>query len=423
MKIVDLYQIFKDSRGVNTDSRTIEEGHLFFALSGDNFDGNKYAEEAIKKGAVHAVVSDKSFEGQSSYTVVENTLEVLQKLANYHRHQFTIPFIGITGSNGKTTTKELLYAVLSKKYKTHATKGNLNNHIGVPLTLLAMPEDIEIAIIEMGANKIGDIEELCEIADPDYGLITNIGKAHLEGFGSLEGVARGKSELYMHVLKHGKQIFYNGNEEHLVRMAKRFDAPIQYLGNSEYCAPTLQNANPHIQFLYEGKLVETNLIGDYNFGNIASALCVGKYFEVPLEEAIAGVQYYVPSNNRSEVKTIGTNEIILDAYNANPDSMHAALKNFKGMEAENKLVILGDMFELGKDAQKEHQSIIHNALTNFDNVVFCGQVFYENKSKNGHYFKERSELIKWLEHQEINNTLFLVKGSRGMGLEKVIEAL
>lgn len=415
--IESLYQKYKESSGVCTDTRKIESGNIFFALKGGNFNGNKFAAQALVSGASFAIIDEAEFKEDDRFIVVDDVLKALQQLANHHRKQFSFPFIGITGSNGKTTTKELMNAVLSKKFKVHYTQGNLNNHIGVPLTLLAMPEDTEIAVIEMGANHIGEIEFLCGIAEPSHGLITNIGKAHLEGFGGLEGVARGKSELYLHLMKNGGQVFVNATDEHLDRMSKRLTSPLYYLKEGSYCNPKLISATPQVVFEYEGVVVETQIVGGYNFNNIAAALCIAKFFGVSTEDANAAIAEYVSDNNRSQVIEKGTNTILLDAYNANPSSMRAAIENFDRMEAENKVMILGDMFEMGDQSQREHREIADLARSIGSTVYLVGKEF----TRYADGFADTDQLLTELKSANISHSTILIKGSRGMKLEGVVD--
>lgn len=421
--IQQIYQIYTQSTGVNTDTRSIEEGQLFFALKGGNFDGNKYAAQALEQGAMAVVVDDESVVTSDQFILVENVLIALQKVARMHRDTFSIPFFGITGSNGKTTTKELLYTVVSQKFKTVATKGNLNNHIGVPLTLLSIPRDTEFAIIEMGANHVGEIAELSAIANPTHGLITNIGKAHLEGFGSIEGVARGKSELYLHLLKNNGVVFVNGADEHLVRMATRIENPIYYSHPKAFYPVEFLGANPLVVYKDpNGKEWGTNLIGEYNFNNMAAALTIGRFFDVAEEEMNQALVDYVSDNNRSEVRKIGTNTIVLDAYNANPSSMKSAIVTFSNMDVAKKVVMLGDMFELGETSEQEHQEIVDLALNSkIDEVYLCGEYFY--KSEGGEKFVETINLKEYLTVNKFENTHILIKGSRGMKMEVLLEVL
>ena len=418
MTIDSLHQIYKECTGVCTDTRNISKGCMFFALRGGNFNGNEFAAQAIEQGALFAVVDEEQFVTGDNYILVSDALETLQLLANHNRKQFNIPFIGITGSNGKTTTKELINAVLSKKYKVHYTKGNLNNHIGVPLTLLSIPEDTEIAVIEMGANHIGEIAFLCTIAEPTHGLITNIGKAHLEGFGSLEGVARGKSELYLHLLNNDGQAFVNFTDEHLARMSKRLKAPLYYLKEEGYSNPVMISSIPNIVYRSEENVeVTTNIIGAYNFNNIGAALCVAKFFNVEVKDADAAISEFVSDNNRSQIIEKGSNTIILDAYNANPSSMKAALVNFDEMEVARKVIVLGDMFELGNEAEKEHKLVREEALQVSNESLFVGNEF----AKVGQASTGVSDAVKVLKNMKIENATILIKGSRGMKLEQLLE--
>jgi len=421
--IQDLYKRFASSTGISIDTRKIEPGNIFFALKGPNFNANEFAQKALSAGASIAVVDDKKFATSSNTILVNNVLHTLQELANYHRRHLKIPVLGITGSNGKTTTKELIKTVLLEKYKCQATQGNLNNHIGVPLTILSLEKDIEIAIIEMGANKLGDINELCQIAEPTHGIITNIGKAHTEGFGNFEGVLRGKSELYHWLIQHNGTVFINSEDPILMKMSKRFDDPILYPGSDDYFHSRLVEANPWVTIENEEKdIIRTHLIGRYNFPNVAAALCIAKYFDIDPGKASAAVSKYIPSNNRSQVLSNGSNTIILDAYNANPDSMQAAIENLSNMEGENKVLILGDMFELGNLTEEEHRKIGElTAMKNFDVVILCGEkmqyAFEANKSAR--YFKTRSELENYIESCIFEDSLILIKGSRGMALEVI----
>jgi UDP-N-acetylmuramoyl-tripeptide--D-alanyl-D-alanine ligase len=425
--IQDLYQKFLTSTGVSTDTRTIQPGNIFFALRGPQFNANEFARKAIESGASYAVVDDPSMLKDPRNILVNDSLQTLQDLASWHRDQLKIPVIGLTGSNGKTTTKELIHAVLSRKYKTHATQGNLNNHIGVPLTILAIRETIEIGIIEMGANKIGDIRELCEIAKPTHGLVTNIGHAHIEGFGSYEGVLRGKTELYDWLLKQGGIVFINSLDPVLSNMAKRFNEPVLFPGQNDFYHCSLGITKPFIQIMDEkGNQIHTRLIGSYNFLNVATALCIGKYFNVRPEAAREGIENYEPRNNRSQVMKKGTNTIILDAYNANPSSMEAALTQLNEMNSQNKVVILGDMFELGDYTEEGHNKI--GALTkkmNLNQVLFCGErmQFAHTANRDSLYFRTRKELEDFLENHIFENSTILIKGSRAMALENIVDKL
>lgn len=427
MNIEALYSLYLRHPSVSTDTRKIKNGDIFFALKGPNFNANAFAEKALGAGAAYAIIDDANYKTNEQCIVVGNVLQTLQALARHHRRQHDIPVIGITGSNGKTTTKELLWQVLNTTYRTHATQGNLNNHIGVPLTILSWPKNIEVAIVEMGANKIGDIQELVEIAEPTHGLITNIGMAHTRGFGSLEGVIRGKSELYLHLLKHRGEVFINSKNEFLRNMGKRFPNPHYYPGKGDYYHCRFIRASPYVVVEAEdGTTIHTHLVGAYNFENIAAALCVGKYLHVPAEAANKAIAAYVPSNNRSQIIEKGSNIIILDAYNANPNSMEAALNNLISINADHKAVILGDMNELGEysdDAHTKIGAIVHNAK--LDKVIFCGKYIKValKSCPDAHYFENKEDLITYLKEHPFQDTTLLIKASRGIGLETIVDQI
>jgi len=354
-------------------------------------------------------------------------LEALQKLARHHRDQLTIPFIGLTGSNGKTTSKELLQIVLSKKYRTLATKGNLNNHIGVPLTILSIDSSVEVAIIEMGANHVGEIALLCSIANPTHGFITNIGKAHIGTFGGFENIIRGKSELYQHLIQQNGFVFINSQNPILANMAKRFKNPLFYPAEGDYYHCEFLGADPFIKIKIEsGEVIATQLIGSYNFENIAAVLCIGKYFKVETSLANQAIASYVPGNMRSQILEKRTNKIILDAYNANPSSMIAAIENLDDMRAAHKTVILGDMFELEEDAEVEHAAIGKLlAEKKFDSVYLCGTLMKAAAIEvpSAHYFEYKADLLKAIQKEPLSNSTILVKASRGIGLETVLDVL
>ncbi len=427
IKSVDkLYQLYLESSGVSTDSRNIPPDCLFVALKGPNFNANEFARDAIEHGARYALVDQKEFVNEPNILQVQDGLAALQELAQYHRNQLKIPVIGITGSNGKTTTKELMLQVMSTTYKTMATKGNLNNHIGVPLTVLSIKYDIEMAIVEMGANHIGEIARLCEIAQPTHGLITNIGQAHTEGFGGYEGVIRGKSELYQYLIINGGEVFINSQDQVLRNMARRFEQPIYYPEEDDFLHITHTKSDPYLNFMGERNLeIQTRLIGAYNFNNVAAALCVAKYFEVSAEVAEAAVAEFVPTNNRSQVIQKGTNTIILDAYNANPSSMTAALDNLLNMKSSEKVAILGDMMELGTESAKAHKNIVALTGEGFSQVLLCGPNMEEASDVNSlaRYFYNRDELVGFLKQNPIENSTILIKASRSMGLEEVVDFL
>lgn len=423
MNTTEIYNIFKKSSGISTDTRTIKKNNLFFSLSGGNFNGNKFAKIALEKGASYAIIDDKDYT-QENTILVKNTLETLQELAKHHRAQLNIPIIALTGSNGKTTTKELINSVLSKKYKTTATKGNLNNHIGVPLTLLSMDTSTEIGIVEIGANNFGEIELLANIANPDYGYITNFGKAHLEGFGNLEGVIKAKSELYDYLRDNQKKAFVNSDNNTQVEQSKDIDSITFSENDSSDSKITFLKANPTVTVNYKKQNIKSNLIGNYNFTNIAAAISFGAYLKVDTLDIIEAIETYTPNNNRSQIIHKNTNKIILDAYNANPTSMKAALDSFNQLETNNKAVFIGDMFELGESSKKEHQNII-DYLEHLDikYSYIIGEHFKETKhsSKTTSFsdFKSLSDSFT----NKLNNCTILIKGSRGMALERILELL
>jgi UDP-N-acetylmuramoyl-tripeptide--D-alanyl-D-alanine ligase len=426
----ELLSLFLSTSGVTTDSRNIQPNVMFFALKGENFDGNKFAADSLKAGAAFAVVSDKKYVLDERYILTENTLQALQDLANAYRNSFQIPILGLTGSNGKTTTKELCAAVLAKKFKVHYTKGNFNNHIGVPLTLLAMPPHTEIAVIEMGANKIGDIAELCEIAAPTHGLITNIGRAHIEGFGSFEGVIRGKSELYHYLLQHQGTVFINSRENILENMSKRFSEPVKYGKKGDFFCAEFDSAEPNIHFSLNGKKHTAALTGTHNFNNIITALCIGKYFEVPENEAINAVLKYDPDNQRSQVENLGKTVLLTDTYNANPESMIAALKNLANFKQPKKIAILGDMAELGQESVALHGVVLSSVIEEnigIDALVcfgkFYGQAIREGISEKTplFYFENEEDMRIFLEKFNFENCAVLLKASRSQAFERYAE--
>ena len=427
MNIETLHQLFLKYNSVCTDTRSIKKNDLFFALRGDNFNGNKFALKALKKGAKYAIVDEEKYAINSQYVLVDNVLSTLQQLAKYHRTYLNLKIIALTGSNGKTTTKELINAVLQNKYKIVATSGNLNNHIGVPLTLLSMDKTTEIGIVEMGANHLKEIEFLCDIANPDYGYITNFGKAHLEGFGSIEGVIKGKSELYNHLKRNNKLIFINA-EDNL--QTKQLNNYINYYSFGSSTAENISieflESNPYVQVKFKDFVINSMLIGKYNFSNISAAIAFGNYFKIDDLDIKAAIETYNPENNRSQIIEKGANKIVLDAYNANPSSMKAALESFSNLKAEHKIVILGDMFELGQDAKKEHQAITEYAeQLNIDKIYLVGENFYKinTASNKVKLYKTFEDLKTALKETKTNNHSILIKGSRGMALERVLELL
>ncbi|WP_299399433.1 UDP-N-acetylmuramoyl-tripeptide--D-alanyl-D-alanine ligase [uncultured Gelidibacter sp.] len=428
MIIETLYKHFLECTSVCTDTRKIEKDCLFIALKGDNFNGNKFATLALESGAKYCIIDEKEFAKDERYLLVDDVLETLQQLATYHRTQLNIPIIALTGSNGKTTTKELINAVLSKRYKTSATQGNLNNHIGVPLTLLKMNETIEIGIVEMGANHPKEIELLCKIARPDYGLITNFGKAHLEGFGSLEGVIKAKSELYEFLAKHHKTIFVNENDPTQVKQTLNYENVYKFgLRTSSDTMLELIKSQPFVTLKYNDSEIQSQLAGTYNFNNIGVAIAVGSYFEVNNEAIINAIENYTPTNNRSQILKKGSNTIIMDAYNANPTSMLAALENFNQLQQDDKILFLGDMFELGETAESEHQFIVDYLEKNkLGDVYLIGKNFYKTTTVNSDRIKKFEafeDLKSHFNSKDIENSFLLIKGSRGMALERVLDIL
>ncbi len=431
--IKELYNKFKDSSGITTDSRKVILNSLFFALKGPSFDGNKFAAKALKEGAAYAIIDDVDYQQGEKYILVENVLSTLQTLANYHRNQFDIPVIAITGSNGKTTTKELLSAVMNTTYNCHFTKGNLNNHIGVPLTLLQLSSKHEVAIIEMGANHVGEIADLCQIAAPTHGIITNIGKAHLEGFGGLEGVKKGKSELYKYLMTNSGLVFINKDEPFLSGLAEKNVKKVFYcqsdnpeLENDPYEVKLL-NTKPFVEVSFldkkgEMEKVNSQLIGRYNFNNIMTAVAIGKYFKVAVKRIKLAIEGYLPQNNRSQIVEINKNRIILDAYNANPISMKMALENL-GESTRRRGAIIGDMLELGDFSKEEHEKILLQARgLNLDFLFLVGNEFagFPLLESEKHYFKV-NDLKEVFGFSQVENMSILVKGSRSIGLEKILE--
>ena len=418
MKIEELYKLYCTSHLVDTDSRKIRNGSIYFALKGENFNGNIFAIDALKNGASYAVIDDAEYNINSKTILVENALEELQNLANFHRKQLDIPIISLTGSNGKTTTKELINAVLRQKYNTVATSGNLNNHIGVPLTILSMTSTTEIGIVEMGANHVKEIEFLCHIAEPNFGYITNFGKAHLEGFGGVKGIIKGKSELYDSLRSSKGIAFLNEDDKLQLKQAKGINSI--YFNQEKI---QFKEANPFVNIQFKNVQIKSKLIGKYNYTNIAAAIAIGDYFKVSVQNIKNAIENYIPANNRSQIIEKGSTRIILDAYNANPTSMQAALENFHQLKDSRKIVFLGDMFELGEDSEKEHQKIADLAIQyNFDEIYLIGKAFSKTKVKNA-FIYDSFETFKTSSngHLQINNATILVKGSRGMALERVLD--
>ncbi|MEI6864564.1 UDP-N-acetylmuramoyl-tripeptide--D-alanyl-D-alanine ligase [Flavicella sp.] len=413
MRISTIYKYFKQSNGVITDTRNITNNTIFFALKGENFNGNKFAEKALKSGAIYAIIDEPEFDTSDKTILVKDVLKTLQKLANYHRRELNTKIISLTGSNGKTTTKELIHVVLSKKFNTTATAGNLNNHIGVPLTLLSFTEKTEIGIVEMGANHLHEIELLTSITEPDFGYITNFGKAHLEGFGSLEGVIKGKTELFDYLKANNRKVFINSKDPIQVKLTTNLDSI--YFGDKT----NLLKTDPFLVIEYAGLEIHTHLIGKYNFSNLNAAIAIGEYFNVSATDIKLAIESYRPTNNRSQIIEKGKSKIILDAYNANPTSMEAALNNFKQISATKKIIILGDMFELGKTSNQEHQAILNLAESLCPNEIhLIGKHFSKTKASKSN-LHSTFEAFKKSFHP--TSATYLIKGSRGMALERTLE--
>ena len=453
MEIISIYNKFKECGVVTTDTRTLKGGEMFFALKGENFDGNEYAQKALELGARYAVVNNTSAAASSDdprLVKVDDTLKTLQDLARWHRSMTIVDgkpltVIALTGTNGKTTTKELIREVLSVKYRVTATEGNLNNSIGVPLTLLKINQDTQLAVVEMGASHPGDIKELVDIALPNYGLITNVGKAHLLGFGSFEGVKKTKGELYDYLRRTSDKVFINADNPHLCQMASERNLQsdperpysllipygLEYQGASVLPSsaeePFLRISVPVTPGTAEGSLlIRTNLVGSYNADNVMAAIAVGAQFGVSLEDAVRAIEAYVPSNNRSQMTRTEHNTLIVDAYNANPTSMAAALENFSNVSADCRIAMLGDMLELGEDSAAEHKAVIESALSRgFCKVFFVGKEFASVSvaSDNAMFFKTSDELADYLKANPVHGATILIKGSRGTRMEKVIPVL
>lgn len=420
MKIQKLYKIFKKNPNICIDSRKAETGSIFFGIKGDNFDGNKFVSEALKKCS-YAIIDNPKYIVDKRTLLVKNSLSSLQALAKFHRHKLNIPILAITGTNGKTTTKELIRDVLSQKYKVVATSGNLNNHIGVPLTLLSMNDLTEFGIVEMGANHLNEIANLCNIANPDFGIITNIGKAHLEGFGSFDNIIKAKNELYKYLINNAGVIFKNAENKILNELTPN-DRTINYYINDA-------NINPEhslfLNFDYQSQKIATNLVGIYNIENILAAISVGNYFNIDMGKIKQAIENYKPSNIRSQYKKTKYNQLILDNYNANPSSMAASIQNFSQLKFTDCILILGDMFELGKSSSQEHKIVIdlvHNL--GFKMVFLVGKEFYKHTNVyNFEYFISTELLISQLKKKQVRGKHILLKGSRGMQLEKLVEYL
>ncbi len=433
MRIEQLYEIFLRFPKISTDTRSIQENSIFFCLKGDNFDGNKFANEALKNGARYAVVDDKNLSENDNHVYVDDSLICLQKLAQHHRQQLSIPVLAITGTNGKTTTKELITAVLSEKYKVTSTTGNLNNHIGVPLTLLRLSSETEIAIIEMGANHVGEIAALCNIAQPNHGLVTNIGKAHLEGFGSFDGVVKAKRELYQYLTKAGGTIFINSDNGLLNDLIKGYICEYYGSDTKSDLFGQITGSDPYLELeffdrsddILQPYQISTKLTGVYNFENVMAAVKAGVYFNVEKDKIIKSIENHFPRNNRSQMMKTEDNHLVIDAYNANPSSMVSSILNFSKMQGEKKCLILGDMLELGKYTEEEHSKIIDLVGSmEWEKVMLVGKEFQKLTAPSGFdYFEDVNSLIKYLKATKIQNSTILIKGSRGIKLEETIQYL
>lgn len=427
MTIQNIHDLFLKCSKVSIDTRKIETNSFFVAIKGERFDANTFAKEALEKGASFVVIDNANYYIDERTILVNDSLETLQELAKFHRQFLNIPIIALTGSNGKTTTKELINVVLSKKFDTKATVGNLNNHIGVPLTLLSFTKETQIGIIEMGANHQKEIEFLCEIAQPDYGYITNFGKAHLEGFGGVEGVIKGKSEIYTYLKSNNKLVFVNLDDKIQSQKSVAFNR-ITFSQKDKSATVFIESitANSFVKIKTLGVEINSHLIGLYNANNINAAITIGCYFKVPIIDIKAAIESYVPENNRSQLLTKGSNEIILDAYNANPSSMLVALENFIQLDKTNKCVIIGDMYELGEESLAEHKAIVSflNSNSNFD-CHFVGKDFFANsiQKENFHFYTTFEDFAKYLTSVKPEHKTLLIKGSRGMALERTLEYL
>jgi len=430
MDITRIYQLFAANPQISIDSRITEKGSLFFALKGENHDGNNYAADAINNGASYAVVDNPEKAVSNRYILVDDVLEALQQLALHHRKQFNIPVLAITGSNGKTTTKELVAAVLGKKFKVLFTKGNLNNHIGLPLTLLELNSSHQIAVLELGANHIGEIYELCSLALPGFGLITNIGRAHLEGFGSFEGVVKAKSELYEFIRQQLGKVFVNSGDDLLMQQSVGISNVSYGLNPKADYIGEIIGSQPYIALKCIENCtffnVQTKLTGTYNASNVMAAVCIGRYFGVAVKDVVDAITSYIPQNNRSQALRTGKNQLILDAYNANPSSMAVALENFSKMPGQPKMCILGDMLELGSYTDEEHKNIMELALrSGFDKLIFVGEYFYRQKTADPSciFLTDTQQARNWFPDQQISGFNILIKGSRKIQLETLVEYL
>lgn len=425
MDIASIHQLFLKCSSISTDTRKIEPQSLFVAIKGDRFDANNFAAEALEKGAAYVLIDNPAYHIDHRTVIVPDCLVALQQLAQHHRRYLQLPILALTGSNGKTTTKELIHAVLSQKFNTKATIGNLNNHIGVPLTLLSFNESTQLGIVEMGANHQKEIEFLCSIAEPDYGYITNFGKAHLEGFGGVEGVIKGKSEMYDYLQRNKKMVFVNLEDPIQSEKTASMERITFGFQKPEAAVNIIAiNANPFVEITVEDTQIRSHLIGLYNANNINAAITIGKHFGVSNAAIKVAIEGYIPENNRSQLLVKGTNEVILDAYNANPSSVKVAIENFLQLEKKNKVAILGDMFELGQESHREHFAIIQSLQdqTTVD-CYFVGKDFFHNQttSSHFHFFETFDDLARHLQAHPFHNSMLLIKGSRGMALERLLD--
>ena len=430
MELKEIYEIFRQCGSITTDTRKISCGTMFFALKGDNFDGNAFAADALEKGASYCVIDNPQYRTSDRCILVDNVLATMQQLATYHRRQFHIPVFAITGTNGKTTTKELVTAVLSKRYRTHATQGNFNNHIGVPITLLTMPLDTQIAVVETGANHPGEIDFLCRIAEPDFGLITNVGKAHLEGFGSFEGVINTKTELYRYLAEKNGRVFVNADDDILMERSAAMSRTTYGQSAAADVKGAFVGANPYMKFYFENGdnvyTVQTNLLGDYNLPNAMAAVCVGQYFGVELFDIKRALEDYMPTNSRSQFKQTAHNKLFLDCYNANPSSMKAAVQNFGKMAYANAVVMLGGMKELGPTSEQEHREVVAMAQSfAFSKMVFVGEefAFVKGLADNVLWFATSQDAKQYFADNPLNDCTILIKGSNSTKMGILVDSL
>jgi UDP-N-acetylmuramoyl-tripeptide--D-alanyl-D-alanine ligase len=424
MNIEQLYELYLQHSSVQTDSRKLKRGDLFFALKGPAFNGNAFAESALSGGAAYAIIDEPAYANSTRMILVDDVLGTLQALARHHRMSFNIPFLAITGSNGKTTTKELIHAVLSGRYRTYTTEGNLNNHIGIPLTLLKIKRDAEMAVIEMGANHLKEIEGYCQYTLPTHGIISNIGKAHLEGFGSVEGVKKAKGELYDYLRQHGGTAFVMWDYDYLRELSRGIPAIVKYGSTDADVIGSVTESDPYLEVSISKGVdiqnIHTQLVGAYNFPNVLAAVTIGKHFNVPDKAIKDAIEAYTPSNSRSQLIEKDSNKIILDAYNANPSSMKSAIENFMQMQSPNKILILGAMAELGSESMSEHESIIRLIESStWKNVVLVGGDFLKVPHPY-QSFTSSAEASEWYHRQHFTNSLVLIKGSRSMQMEKIL---